>query len=31
MSIIAQADGYVHIAYQKQGIKVGETVMVNLF
>ncbi|PKM76117.1 MAG: molybdopterin molybdenumtransferase MoeA [Firmicutes bacterium HGW-Firmicutes-15] len=31
MSIIAQADGYVHIAYEKQGIKVGDMVKVNLF
>jgi molybdopterin molybdotransferase len=31
MSIIAQADGYVHIPYEKQGIKVGDKVKVNLF
>ncbi len=31
MSIIAQADGYVHIAYEKQGIKAGDLVKVNLF
>ncbi|MDD4802459.1 MAG: molybdopterin molybdotransferase MoeA [Syntrophomonas sp.] len=31
MSIIAQADGYVHILYQQQGIKAGELVNVNLF
>ncbi len=31
MSILAQADGYVHIPYEKQGIKAGETVKVTLF
>lgn len=31
MSILAQADGYVHIAYEKQGIKADEMVKVNLF
>jgi molybdopterin molybdotransferase len=31
MSIISQADGYVHIAYEKQGIKAGEMVKVNMF
>lgn len=31
MSILAQADGYVHIAYEKQGIKAGEMVKVSLF
>ena len=31
MSILAQADGYIHIAYEKQGIKAGDTVKVNLF
>jgi len=31
MSILAKADGYVHIPYQKQGIKAGEMVKVNLF
>ncbi len=31
MSILAQADGYVHIPYEKQGIRAGEMVKVNLF
>jgi molybdopterin molybdotransferase len=31
MSILAQADGYIHIAYEKQGIKAGDWVQVNLF
>lgn len=31
MSILAQADGYVHIPYEKQGIKAGDMVRVNLF
>jgi len=31
MSIIAQADGYVHIPYEKQGIIAGEMIKVNLF
>lgn len=31
MSILAQADGYVHIPYEKQGIIAGEMVKVNLF
>ncbi len=31
MSILAQADGYVHIAYEKQGVKADEMVKVNLF
>ncbi|MCX5780516.1 MAG: molybdopterin molybdotransferase MoeA [Firmicutes bacterium] len=31
MSILAQADGYLHIAYEKQGIKAGDWVQVNLF
>jgi len=31
MSVLAQADGYIHIAYEKQGIKAGDTVKVNLF
>lgn len=31
MSILAQADGYVHIPYEKQGIKAGEMVKVTLF
>jgi molybdopterin molybdotransferase len=31
MSIIAQADGYIHIPYEKQGIKAGNIVKVNLF
>ena len=31
MSILAQADGYVHIPYEKQGIRAGDMVKVNLF
>ena len=31
MSMLAQADGFVHIAYEKQGLKAGEIVKVNLF
>jgi len=31
MSILAQADGYVHIAYEKQGIKAGDSVQVTIF
>lgn len=31
MSILAQADGYVHIAYEKQGLRAGDKVQVTLF
>ncbi len=31
MNILAQADGYIHIPYEKQGIKSSEIVTVNLF
>jgi len=31
MSILAQADGYIHIGYQQQGLKGGEQVRVVLF
>jgi len=31
MSILALADGYIHIAYEQQGLKAGETVNVTLF
>jgi len=31
MNILAKADGYIHIAYEKQGIKAGEEVLVTLF
>jgi molybdopterin molybdotransferase len=30
MSILAQADGYIHIAYEKQGIKAGDLIKVIL-
>lgn len=31
MRVMSRADGYVHIPYEKQGIKAGEPVLVNLF
>jgi molybdopterin molybdotransferase len=31
MSILALADGYLHIAYEKQGIAAGDKIEVNLF
>ena len=31
MSILAQADGYIHLPYEIQGIAAGERVTVNLF
>jgi molybdopterin molybdotransferase len=31
MSILARADGYLHIKYQKQGILAGDRIEVNLF
>lgn len=31
MNILAKADGYIHIAYEKQGIKAGDEVAVTLF
>lgn len=31
IKIMARADGYVHIPYEKQGIKAGEPVVVTLF
>ncbi len=31
MNILAKADGYIHIPYEKQGIKAGEEVVVTLF
>ncbi|WP_054694577.1 molybdopterin molybdotransferase MoeA [Syntrophomonas palmitatica] len=31
MSILALADGYIHIAYEKQGLKAGEKVKAYLF
>ncbi|MEN6461585.1 MAG: molybdopterin molybdotransferase MoeA [Syntrophomonas sp.] len=31
MSILALADGYIHIPYEKQGIEAGEMVRVNMF
>ncbi len=31
MSILARADGYIHIPYEKQGIKSGESVKVTFF
>ncbi len=31
MSILANADGYIHIPYEKQGIKSGDSVKVYLF
>ncbi len=31
MNILAKADGYIHIAYEKQGLLTGESVNVNLF
>lgn len=31
MNILAKADGYIHIAYEKQGIKAEDEVLVTLF
>lgn len=31
MSILALADGYIHIPYEKQGLEAGEIVRVNMF
>ncbi len=31
MSILAQADGFIHIAYEKQGLRSGDMVEVNIF
>ncbi|MEA1961464.1 MAG: gephyrin-like molybdotransferase Glp [Bacillota bacterium] len=31
MSILAKADGYLHVPYEKQGIKAGEKVILHLF
>lgn len=31
MNILAQADGFIHISYEKQGIRAGEEVEVNIF
>lgn len=31
MNILAKADGYIHIPYEKQGIKAGDEVAVTLF
>lgn len=31
MNILAQADGFIHIAYEKQGLRAGDIIEVNIF